>query len=79
VHQKTFHLRVEIGQAEQERERVEEPKKGPLQCWGCGEAHMLRDFPHRKHEKKESIMFRRLLWSMMWPEVCPRIYAAMEN
>jgi hypothetical protein len=37
---------------EQEREKVEEPKKGPLQCWGCREAHILRYFPHRQHDNK---------------------------
>jgi hypothetical protein len=36
----------------QVREKVEEPKKGPLQCWGCGEAHLLRDFPHKQHDNK---------------------------
>jgi hypothetical protein len=34
------------------KEKMEEQKKGPLQCWGCGEAHMLRDFPHRQHDNK---------------------------
>jgi hypothetical protein len=50
VHQQNFPSQSENKPVDQARERGEEPKKEPLQCWGCGETHMLRDYPHRKHD-----------------------------
>ena len=47
VHQQNFSSQSMNKPAEQARERVEEPKKGPLQCWGCGEIHILMYFSHR--------------------------------
>jgi hypothetical protein len=52
MHQQNFPSQSGNMPIEQVREKVEEQKKGPLQCWGCGEAHMLRDFPHRQHDSK---------------------------
>jgi hypothetical protein len=26
--------------------------KEPLKCWGCGENHRLRDYPHRQQNNK---------------------------
>jgi hypothetical protein len=52
LHQYKFPSQSGNKPAEKEREREEEPKKGPLQCWGCGETHMLRDCPHRQHDIK---------------------------
>jgi hypothetical protein len=70
VHQQNFPSQSGNKPVEKARERVEEPKKGPLQCWGCGEPHLLRDFPHRQHDIRRFIMCRKQLQSMMWPEVC---------
>jgi hypothetical protein len=29
------------------------PKKEPLKCWGCGEEHLLRDYPHRQQNSRK--------------------------
>jgi hypothetical protein len=52
VHQQIFLSQSRNKLAEQGREREEEPKKGPLQCWGCGETHLLRDCPHIQHDSR---------------------------
>jgi hypothetical protein len=31
---------------------IDNPKKEPLKCWGCGEYHRLRDFPHKKQNNR---------------------------
>jgi len=45
VHQQNFPYQSGNNPTERVRGRAEEPKKGPLQCRGCGELHPLRDFP----------------------------------
>jgi hypothetical protein len=59
--------------------RTESTKKEPLKCWGCGEEHMLRDFPHRNPSSKgvyniqEATMVDDVARSM------PKIHAALDN
>jgi hypothetical protein len=61
------------------RGRIDNPKKEPLKCWGCGEEHLLRDFPHRQQYSQriynvhESTTVNDVARSM------PQIYAAMDN
>jgi hypothetical protein len=59
--------------------KVEEPKKGPLKCWGCGEAHMLRDCPHRKHEYKIVYHVQDATMINDVSRSVPKIYAVVEN
>jgi hypothetical protein len=33
--------------------KTDNAKKEPLKCWGCGEEHLLRDYPHR-HQNSRS-------------------------
>jgi hypothetical protein len=47
VHQQNFPSQSRNKPAEQARERIEGSKKGPLQCWGCGKPHLLRDCSQR--------------------------------
>jgi len=65
--------------AKQARERVEKPMKGPLQCWGYVEPHILRDYPHRKHDSK---IFYHVQETTIVNDVArsvPKIYVAVEN
>jgi hypothetical protein len=32
--------------------KVDNTKREPLKCWGCGEEHQLRDFPYRKQNNR---------------------------
>jgi hypothetical protein len=34
--------------------KIDNTKREPLKCWGCGEEHMLRDCLHRKHSNKRA-------------------------
>lgn len=61
------------------REKVEEQKKGPLQCWGCGEAHLLRDYPYRQHDNKIIYNVQEATTINDVARNVPRIYAVVEN
>jgi hypothetical protein len=79
VHQQNFPSQSGNRPAEQAREKVEEPKKGPLQCWGCGEPHLLRDFPHRQHDNKKFYHVQEATTVNDVARSVPRIYAVVEN
>jgi hypothetical protein len=59
--------------------KSENTKREPLKCWGCGEEHLLRDFPHRQQDKRrvyniqEATTFNDVARSM------PQIYASLDN
>jgi hypothetical protein len=51
--------------------KIDNTKREPMKCWGCGEEHLLRDCPHR--QKKiigGSTTSKRLPQSMMWLGAC---------
>jgi hypothetical protein len=58
---------------------MDNPKKEPLKCWGCGEEHLLRDCPHRQQNNRrvyniqEATTVNDVARSMPW------IYAAVDN
>jgi hypothetical protein len=52
VHQNNLSSHSGNKLVEHARERAEEPKKVPLQCWGCEEPHLLRDYPHRQQDNR---------------------------
>jgi hypothetical protein len=64
---------------EQAKERAEETKKGTLQFWGCEETHLLRDFPHRKHDSKRVYNVHGASTINDVAKSIPRIYATVEN
>jgi hypothetical protein len=61
------------------RERVKEPHKGPIQCWGCGEPHLLRDCPHMKHDNIIVYHVQEATTVNDVAKSVPRIYATVEN
>jgi hypothetical protein len=79
VHQKNFPSQSGNKPTKKAREREDKPKKGPFQCWGCGEPHMLKDYPHSHHDGnmiycvQEATKINDVSTSM------PRIYVAVEN
>jgi hypothetical protein len=52
VHQQNYPSQSGNKPTKPTKEKEEEQKKGPLKCWGCGEEHLLRDFPHRKNDHR---------------------------
>jgi len=58
---------------------VEGKPREPIQCWGCGENHMLNECLHRKgnqkglHNLEESIIVEDMA------RETPTIYAALDN
>jgi hypothetical protein len=52
VHQQNFPSQSRNKPGENAKERIEDSKKGPFQCWGCGEPHLLRDFPHQHYDNR---------------------------
>jgi hypothetical protein len=79
VHRQNFPSQSRNKQTEQAREGTEEPKKGPLQCWGCGESDLLRDCPHRQHNSKKVYNVEEAAIVNDVAINVPRIYAAIEN
>jgi hypothetical protein len=79
VHQQNFSSQSRNKPLEQANERAKEPKKGPLQCWGCGEPHILRDYPHRQHDNKRVYNVQGEAIVNDLARIIPRIYAAVEN
>jgi hypothetical protein len=61
------------------KERAEETKKGTLQFWGCEEPHLLRDFPHRKHDSKRVYNVHGASTINNVAKSIPRIYTMVEN
>jgi hypothetical protein len=59
--------------------KIDNPKKEPLKCWGCGEEHLLKDCPHRQQNSRrvcniqEATTFNDVARSM------PQIYEALDN
>jgi hypothetical protein len=50
-----------------------------LKCWGCGEEHLLRDFPHRQHNNRRVYNIQEATTVNDVARIMPQIYAAMDN
>jgi hypothetical protein len=79
VHQQNFSSQIRNKPVEHAKETTGETKKGPLQCWGCGEPHLLRDFPHRNHDIKRVYNIQEATTINNVARSIPRIYATVEN
>jgi hypothetical protein len=55
------------------------PRKPPIQCWGCGGDHVLRDFPHRGEKVKIAYNVQQVEKVEDMGRNVPRIYAALDN
>jgi hypothetical protein len=59
--------------------RIDNLKKEPLKCWGCGEDHKLRDFPHRQQNSKRVYYIQEATTVNDVARSMPQIYAALDN
>jgi hypothetical protein len=53
--------------------------KQPIQCWGCGEYHMLRDFPQRDEKVRTGCNVQQSVRIEHMGNNLPRIYTALDN
>jgi hypothetical protein len=55
------------------------PRHPPIQCWGCGENHMYRDFPHRGEKVNSIHNVQKVDTVEYMGRNIPRIYATLDN
>jgi len=51
----------------------------PIQCWGCGDNHMLKDFPHRKGNPRGLHNIEEVFTMEDMARETPRIYATLDD
>jgi hypothetical protein len=59
--------------------KTDNPKREPLKCWGCGEEHLLRDFPYRKHNNRRVYNIQEATTVNDVARSMPQIYATLDN
>jgi hypothetical protein len=59
--------------------KTDNTKREPLKCWGCGEEHLLRDFPHRKQDNRRVYNIQEATTVNDVARSMPQIYAALDN
>jgi hypothetical protein len=55
------------------------PKREPLKCWGCGEEHLLRDYPHRQQNSRKVYNIQEATTVNDVARSVSQIYAALDN
>jgi hypothetical protein len=56
--------------------KTNNPKKEPLKFWGCGEEHLLRDYPHRQQNSRKIYNMQEATTINDVARSVPQIYAA---
>jgi hypothetical protein len=59
--------------------KIDNPKREPLKCWGCGEEHPLRDCPHRQQNSRRIYNVQEATTINDVARSVPQIYAALDN
>ena len=62
-----------------EKPREEREKREPLQCWGCGEDHFIRNFPHGNGSAKQVHNIQQDETISKVARNVPRIYVAQKE
>jgi hypothetical protein len=58
---------------------IDNMKREPLKCWGCGEEHLLRDCLHRKQNNGRVYNIQSYTIVNDVSRIIPQIYAALDN
>jgi hypothetical protein len=58
---------------------TDNPKREPMKCWGCGEEHLLRDFPHRQYNSRKIYNIQEATTVNDVARSVSQIYAALDN
>jgi hypothetical protein len=59
--------------------KIDNPKREPLKCWGCGEEHLLRDCPHRQQNSWRIYNVQEATTVNDVARSVPQIYASLDN
>jgi hypothetical protein len=59
--------------------KIDNTKREPLKCWGCGEEHLLRDCPHRQQINKRVYNVQEATKVNDVARSMPQIYASLDN
>jgi hypothetical protein len=59
--------------------KIDNPKREPLKCWGCGEEHLLRDCLHRQQNSQRIYNVQEATTVNDVARSVPQIYAALDN
>jgi hypothetical protein len=59
--------------------KIDNPKREPLKCWGCGEEHLLRDCLHRQQNSRRIYNIQEATTVNDVARSVPQIYAALDN
>jgi hypothetical protein len=59
--------------------KTDNTKREPLKCWGCGEEHLLRDFPYIKHNNRRVYNIQETTTINYVARIIPHIYATLDN
>jgi hypothetical protein len=59
--------------------KIDNTKREPLKCWGCGEEHLLRDCPHRKNKNRRVYNIQEATIVNDVARSTPQIYATLDN
>jgi hypothetical protein len=59
--------------------KTNNPKKEPLKCWGYGEEHLLRDYPHRQQNSQKIYNMQEATTVNDVERSVPQIYVALDN
>ena len=59
--------------------KTNNPKKEPMKCWGCGEEHLVRDFPHRQKNSRKVYNIQEATIVNDVARTVSHIYVALDN
>ena len=59
--------------------KIDNPRKEPLKCWGCGEEHLLRDCPHRQQNSQRIYNVQEATTVNDMARSMSQIYVAVDN
>jgi hypothetical protein len=79
VHQQNFPSQSGNKPSESTLGNIDNPKREPLKCWGCGEEHLLRDCPHQQQNSQRIYNVQEATTVIDMARSVPQIYAALDN
>jgi hypothetical protein len=59
--------------------KADNTKREPFKCWGCGEEHIMREFPYRKHNSRRVYNIQEAATINDVARRMPHIYVALDN
>ena len=79
VHQQNFPSQSGNNPFRSTQGKIDNPKREPLKCWGCGEEHLLRDCLHRQQNNRRIYNIQEATTVNDVAQSMSQIYAAVDN